>query len=153
MISAIRPTTVSAKSARPSCFYMTQELKMCFTALNVKNHQSSMKTVIQCAQVMASQLAKHKFFIIWLFPRNVCSLLDRVAKRGLSVEEMLKLRCKWQESQSQSDVGRKKVYLMVEVELTDPKRKKKAMQLENRQGQESRDKRRKELNSANQVWV
>jgi len=39
-----------------------------------------------------------------------------VARRGLSVEEMLKLRCKWQESQSQDDVGRKKVYLVVEVE-------------------------------------
>lgn len=53
---------------------------------------------------------------MWLFPRKVGSLLDWVAKRGLSVEEMLKLRCKWQESQSQNDVGRKKVYLVVEVE-------------------------------------
>ena len=86
-----------------------------------------MKTVIQCAQDMAFSRAKPKFFIIWLFPRKVCSLLDWVAKRGLSVEEMLKLRHKWQESQSQNDVGRKNVYLVVEVELTDSKRKKKAM--------------------------
>ena len=78
-------------------------------------------------KILPLSLHKPKFFSIWLFTRKICRPLDWGTRRGLSVEEMLKLRSEWQERVSSGVMWEEKtVYLMVEMGLTYSKRKRKA---------------------------